>query len=187
MTSAPDPFAPDVEPDLVPVSVRLGNVVPPEDPEDWTRPLTWIAAAGMLAAPLVAFGWFALGPPGSADAPVAASWVVAATLALGAAVTGATQMGPVRAFAGTAGSGLFAALATVALGVVMAGERPVGVASPTLAHAFVASVAGVAGTTAASTLAPAFARHRSRLWRAVAPGALGVVISALVVQILFAA
>ena len=36
---------------LVPVSVRLGNVVPPEDPEDWTQPLTWVAAAGMLAAP----------------------------------------------------------------------------------------------------------------------------------------
>jgi cysteinyl-tRNA synthetase len=34
--------------DLVPVSVQLGNVVPPEDPEDWTRPLTWAAAAGML-------------------------------------------------------------------------------------------------------------------------------------------
>ena len=40
--------------DDVPVSVRLGTVVPPEDPEDWTRPLTWVAAVGMLAAPAVA-------------------------------------------------------------------------------------------------------------------------------------
>jgi hypothetical protein len=32
--------------DSVPISVRLGTVVPPEDPEDWTRPLTWMAAPG---------------------------------------------------------------------------------------------------------------------------------------------
>ena len=51
--------------DLVPVSVRLGEVVPPEDPEDWTRPLTWVVALGMLAGPAVAFAWFALAPPTS--------------------------------------------------------------------------------------------------------------------------
>ena len=47
MTRAPDD-------DVVPVSVRLGEVVPPEDPEDWTRPLTWVAAGGMLVGPIVA-------------------------------------------------------------------------------------------------------------------------------------
>ena len=49
--------------DLVPVSVRLGEVVPPDDPEDWTRPLTWVAAIGMLAAPAVALAWYAVAPP----------------------------------------------------------------------------------------------------------------------------
>ena len=59
--------AAEADDELVPVSVRLGNVVPPEDPEDWTQPLTWVAAAGMLAAPLVALLWFWLFPP--ADPP----------------------------------------------------------------------------------------------------------------------
>ena len=48
----------DPDDDLVPISVRLGEVVPPEDPEDWTRPLTWVAAFGMLAGPLIALAWF---------------------------------------------------------------------------------------------------------------------------------
>ena len=61
MTTEPDD-------DLVPVSVRLGAVVPPEDPEDWTRPLTWVAALGMLAGPIVTFGWFLFARPTSAEA-----------------------------------------------------------------------------------------------------------------------
>ena len=51
--------------DLVPVSVRLGEVVPPEDPEDWTRPLTWVAALGMLAA------LYALRAEGRLNLPIA--------------------------------------------------------------------------------------------------------------------
>ena len=72
MTTKPDD-------DLVPVSVRLGAVVPPEDPEDWTRPLTWVAALGMLAGPIVAFGWFAFAGPTSAEA-VPATFLVAAAI-----------------------------------------------------------------------------------------------------------
>ena len=62
--------------DLVPVSVRLGEVVPPEDPEDWTRPLTWVAAFGMLAGPIVALAWFLVAPPEDAAArsPRPTSW-----------------------------------------------------------------------------------------------------------------
>lgn len=171
--------------DLAPVSVRIGSVVPPEDAEDWTRPLTWLAAAGMLAAPVVALVWFVAALPAGSERALPGTWLVAAALAGGAALTGATQIGPVRAFAATAGAGLFAALATVVVGVVLAGERQIATASPTLAHAAVAAVSGLVGTAGAATLAPALARHRSRRWRAFAPGALGAVVSALVVQILF--
>ncbi|HEX6129281.1 MAG TPA: hypothetical protein VF071_09700, partial [Candidatus Limnocylindria bacterium] len=61
--------------DLVPVSVRLGEVVPPEDPEDWTKPLTWVAAAGMLLGPLVALGWFVAARPGGSD-PEPGTWLL---------------------------------------------------------------------------------------------------------------
>ena len=49
--------------DNTPASVRLGEVVPPEDPEDWGRPLTWVVAAGMLVAPAVGAAWFATAGP----------------------------------------------------------------------------------------------------------------------------
>src|SRR3990170_7504067 len=75
--------------DLVPVSVRLGNVVPPEDPEDWTRPLTWVVAFGMLAGPLVAFGWFVVAPPNQGVQALPSTFAVAVALAAGAAATGA--------------------------------------------------------------------------------------------------
>ena len=84
--------------DLVPVSVRLGEVVPPEDPEDWTRPLTWVAAFGMLAGPIVALAWFVVAPPENAAAALPPTYLVATSLAAGAAVTGATQVGAARAF-----------------------------------------------------------------------------------------
>ncbi|MGH2454831.1 MAG: hypothetical protein ACRDHD_01025, partial [Candidatus Limnocylindria bacterium] len=66
----------EAEDDLVPVSVRLGAVVPPEEPEDWTRPLTWAAAAGMLTAPAVAGGWLVVWPPVAASAPSLGTWLV---------------------------------------------------------------------------------------------------------------
>lgn len=155
----------DQDDDLVPVSVRLGAVVPPEDPEDWTRPLTWVAALGMLAGPIVTLAWFVAGPPDRSDQALPATYLVAVFLAAGAAATGATQQGPVRAGTATLGAGLFGALVVVMIGVVMAGERQVGAASPTLAHAFVAALSGLAGAGAGALVAAVVARLTSRAVR----------------------
>jgi hypothetical protein len=167
----------DRDEDLVPVSVRLGAVVPPEDPEDWTRPLTWVAALGMLAAPVVALVWFALAPPATADEPLAATAAVAVLLAGGAAATGATQIGRARAWTATLGAGLLGALLVIILGVVMAGERQLGSASPTLAHAFVAAMAGLAGAAAAAAIAALVAGLRSRLVRFAPALGAGVAVA----------
>ena len=158
MSGAPDD-------DLVPLSVRLGEVVPPEDPEDWTRPLTWVAALGMLAGPIIALAWFVAAPPTDAERALPATYLAAIALTAGAAATGSTQVGAARAATATLGAGLFAALVTIILGVAMAGERQVGAASPSLAHAFVASVAGLSGATFGAIVAAVAARLRSRLVR----------------------
>ena len=173
--------------DLVPVSVRLGAVVPPEDPEDWTRPLTWVAALGMLAGPILALAWFVAGPPASADSALPATYLVAACLAAGAAATGATQIGAARAGTATLGAGLFGALVIIVLGVVMAGERQVGVASPTLAHAFVASAAGLAGAAVGAVVAAVAARLRSRVVRFVPAVLAGVATTTGVVGVMLPA
>lgn len=177
-----EPPPPD---DLVPITVRLGEVVPPDDPEDWTRPLTWAAAAGMLGAPLVALAWFWVAVPDGTKAPSPGTWLVAVTLAVGASLAGATQQGGVRAFAGTLAAALFAALATVAVGLMIAGERQVGVASPTLGQAVAASVAGLAGALPAALLALRLARTRSRPMRTLAPAVIGAGVAIAVVPLLF--
>lgn len=183
-----DPEAPTSPPedDLVPLSVRLGEVVPPEDPEDWTRPLTWVAALGMLAGPLITLGWFIVAPPASADGSFAATAAVAAFLAGGAAATGATQLGLARAWTATLGAGLFGSLVIVMLGVVMAGERQVGTASPTLAHAFVAAIAGLGGAGAAALTAAVVAGLASRLVRFLPALFVGAVTAVLLVEPLLA-
>ena len=160
------------EDDLVPVSVRLGDVVPPEDPEDWTKPLTWVAAAGMLLGPLVGLTWFAVAPP-PGSALTVGTWLLGASVALGAVLTGATQQGGLRAWTATVAAALFGALGVVILGVALAGERQVGAATPTLAHGFAAAVAGLVGSLAASPLAAALASRRDRLVRLLLPGAVG--------------
>ena len=170
--------------DLVPVSVRLGNVVPPEDPEDWTRPLTWVAALGMLAGPLAAFAWFLVAPPAQGAEALPATFFVAAALTAGAAATGATQLGVARAWTATLGAGLFAALVVIILGVVMAGERQVGSASPTLAHAFGGAIGGLAGAAAASISAAVTARSLSRPVRFTIAAVVGLVACLLVVSTL---
>lgn len=162
---------PSSDDDLVPISVRLGEVVPPEDPEDWTRPLTWVAALGMLAAPLLTGAWFIVAPPSQASVALPATLGVALALAGGAVTTGATQRGVARAVTGTLGAGLFGALVVVMVGVVMAGERQVGVASPTLAHAFAAAAGGLAGVTAGAVgIGVATA-----LWRRPLPVVVGLI------------
>jgi hypothetical protein len=180
MTTPPDE-------DQVPVSVRLGQVVPPEDPEDWTRPLTWAAAAGMLLAPLCAAAWFWLAAPESATEPMPGTWIVAGALAMGAALTGATQIGALRSFTAAAAAALFAALATVIVGVAAAGTRQVGEASPTLAHAVAAGLAGLAGASAAASLGPALASVRNRAQRVAVPALVGIAVAGVVVPLLFRA
>jgi hypothetical protein len=170
--------------DSVPISVRLGTVVPPEDPEDWTRPLTWMAALGMLAAPITALLWFWLAPPRDAGELLPGTILVAAVLVIGAVATGATQMGGVRAFAGTLGAALFAALVTVIVGAAMAGERQVGAASPTLAHAVIGALSGLAGALTASIVAPALGEMRSRIPRMAAPGGIGLAVAVVVARLL---
>ncbi|HUF07180.1 MAG TPA: hypothetical protein VMP86_07310 [Candidatus Binatia bacterium] len=170
--------------DLVPISVRLGDVVPPEDPEDWTRPLTWVAALGMLAGPLAALAWFVVAPPAAGAEALPATYLVAASLACGAAATGATQLTVARAWTATLGAGLFGMLAVIILGVVTAGERQLGVASPTLAHAFAAAMAGLAGAAAASVIAAVVAALRSRLVRFVPALLTGVTIAVLATDML---
>ena len=165
MTTQPDD-------DLVPVSVRLGEVVPPEDPEDWTRPLTWVAALGMLAGPIVALGWFALARPSGTEV-VPTTYLLAAALAAGAALTGSTQQGAARAWTATLGAGLFGALVVVVLGVVLAGERVVGSAPPSTAQAFMAALAGLAGTAVAAIAAAWVAASRSDAVRVAVPMAVG--------------
>jgi len=183
---ASSPPAPVPSEDVaVPVSVRLGAVIPPEDPEDWTRPLTWVAALGMLLAPLVALVWFALWQPSTSDAAAPGTWLLAAAVVVGGVMTGVTQIGAARAAAGTLGAGLLGSLLTVIVGAATAGQRQVGVASPTMTHAVFAVVAGLAGVVAAATLMPALARLRSRWRRGLAPGAIGIAVAALVVQLLF--
>ena len=166
--------------DLVPVSVRLGEVVPPEDPEDWTRPLTWVAALGMLAGPIAVLAWFLLDRPDSAvEATGPVPLLSAAVLAAGAAIAGATQLGAARAWTTTLGAGLFAALAVVVLGVVFAGERQVGSASPAVTHAVISAVGGVLGAAAAAAAAALVAGLGSRPLRALPAVLIGSAVAAL--------
>lgn len=181
----PDPL-PDHD-ELVPVSVRLGAVVPPDDPEDWTRPLTWVAAIGMLAAPALALGWYVAGPPVASARPLFGTWVVALALVVGASVAGGTQIGRLRAMTGTVGAALLGALLVVAVGAVSAGERQVGSASPTLAHAVAAALAGLAGAGPAAALGGFTAGSWSRPRRAIGAAVLGALVTAAVLPSLFLA
>jgi hypothetical protein len=171
----------DPDDDIVPVSVRLGQVVAPEDPEDWTRPLTWVAALGLLAGPMAALSWFVVAPPGQALEAAPGTYAVAAAIAGGAGATGATQHGAARAATATLGAGLFGALVVVILGVVMAGERQVGSASPTVAHAFTAGLGGLVGTAVASGFAAVAARRLTRRTRFITALVAGASLSLLAV------
>ena len=170
--------------DVVPVSVQLGEVVPPEDPEDWTKPLTWVAAAGMLLGPAVAVAWFGLAAP--VDARLhPGTWLLAAAVAAGAVLTGATQQGVARAWTATVAAALFSALGVIVTGAALAGERQVGEATPSLAQAFGAALGGLAGAVAASPLAARLARIPSRRVRLVIPGAVALSVVLLAVALLY--
>jgi hypothetical protein len=172
--------------DLVPVSVRLGQVVPPEDPEDWTRPLTWVAALGMLAGPIAVLAWFLLAPPtGSSGDAGPFGPLAAAILAGGAAVVGATQVGATRASTATLGAALFGALVAVAIGVGFAGERQIDAASSTVEHAFATAIGGVGGAAAAALASIPLARLPSRLARSLPAAGIGAAVAATTVSALF--
>lgn len=163
--------------DNVPPSVRLGEVVPPEDPEDWGRPLTWVVAASMLAAPIIGAGWFIAAQPGDPLDVVTGISSLAAVVAGSAAITGSTQRGSRRALFATIGAGLFSALGVVLAGTVVAG----GVA---LATAALAAVAGVIGTVPAGALAALVADGASRVRRIVSPTVVGALTAVIVVRLL---
>jgi hypothetical protein len=174
------PAADDEE---VPVSVRLGAVVPPEDPEDWSRPLTWVAAIGMLAGPLAAVAWILVARPDDASALLPGTLFVAVALVAGAVLTGSTQIGRSWAFAGTLGAGLFGALLTVVAGTVLGGERQAA-ASPALALSFAAAVGGAAGALGAAIAAFGLGDllRRERRWAPSA--AVGLVVALVVARLL---
>ena len=186
--------APETE-DLVPVSVRLGAVVPPEDPEDWTRPLTWVAAIGMLAAPTILIGWYLLAAPTDTVRALPGTYAVAITLVVGAATAGGTQLGRARAVAGTLAAGLLGALLIVMVGAV-AGEvvtscdcKP-GIVlplSPTLVHAAAGALAGLAGCLPAALAEGLAAGSLSRLRRGVLAAVLGALVTTIVLPNLFPA
>lgn len=161
----------------VPPSIQLGQVVPPDDPEDWRRPLTWMMAAGMLAAPVLAAAWFVMAPPTDPHAAIPATSAVAAAVAAGASVTGASQRGGRRALLATIGAGLFAALGVVVVGATLA-------SGTSLASAAVAAAAGVGGTLASASLAVLVARA-GRLRRSLSPALAGGVTAALLTELVF--
>ena len=171
----------------VPISVRLGTVVPAEDPEDWRRPLTWVAAAGMLLAPALVVFWFVIAPPAESARPVAATWLIAGAVVLGGVLTGTTQLRPAWAAAATLGSALFAALLIVLYAVAVSPEVRVGAFAPPIAQALSGSAAGLGGALVSATLMPAFSRMRSRLRRGLAPAAIGIAVSAILVRLLLPA
>jgi hypothetical protein len=184
----------DDDPDeLVPVSVRLGAVVPPEDPEDWTRPLTWVAAIGMLGAPAILLAWYIVAAPTDAARPSAGTYAVAIALAVGAAAAGGTQLGRLRAVTGTLAAGLLGALLIVIVGALTGGEvgyvddmhGGVALATPNLTHAGAALLAGLAGCLPAALAAGLAAGRLSRLQRGMLAAVVGAVVTAIVLPNLF--
>lgn len=162
---------------VVPPSVQLGEVVPPEDPEDWTRPLTWVLAAGMLAAPAAAAAWFAVAPPSDPNSAQVGTTVLAVVAAAGAAVSGGLQRGSWRSLLTTVGAGAFAALGLVAVGATV-GE------GAALATAALAALAGVGGSAVAALVASLLAGSAGRARRILSPAAIGGMTAVLLVQFL---
>jgi len=161
---------------LVPPSVQLGEVVPPEDPEDWRKPLTWVVAAGMLAAPLWAAVWFALAPPTNPYAVPAGVMALAMVVASGAVVVGASQRGALRALLGTLGAGLFAALGVIVVGSAVA-------SSTALGTAVVAAACGMIGVFPAAAIGGALS-DTGRGRRLASPIVAGALTALIAVQVL---
>jgi hypothetical protein len=134
-------------------------------------------AVGMLAAPAVAAGWLIAAPPTDPYAAIPGISALAATLAAGAAVTGASQRGGGRAALVTLGAGLFGALGVVAIGTILAGGSALG-------SAVGASIAGTGGALAAAGLAGLLATA-GRLRRYLSPALAGGFAAVLLTELLF--
>ena len=168
-----------------PPSVELGTVIPPEDPEDWHRPLTWQIAAGMLAAPLAGLAWFVGSPPTSIDTPAVWTYAVAAILAAGAALVGSTQRGALRTTLATIGTGLFEALGLVLVASLVGGEaRSVEIAAPGIAQGLAAAVAGLGGVLAAASLGALLANRATPVRRFASPALGGAITAVIFVRVL---
>ena len=168
-----------------PPSVELGTVIPPEDPEDWRRPLTWQIAAGMLAAPLAGLVWFAGWPPTSTVTPGISTYAVAAILAAGAALVGSTQRGALRTLLATIGTGLFGALGLVLVASLVGGEaRSVEAAAPGIVHGLAAAVAGLGGALAAASLGALLAGRATPVRRFASPALAGAITAVIFVRVL---
>jgi hypothetical protein len=98
-------------------------------------------------------------------------------LALGAAITGATQRGMWRTFVTSIGAGLFNALGLVVVGTVLAGGASLGVAT-------VAAVAGVIATVPTAMLAALLADSAGRGRRIVSPALAGGVTALVIVRLM---
>ncbi len=160
----------------VPLSVQLGEVVPPEDPEDWRKPLTWVVAVGMLAAPLWAAVWFVSAPPVDPYAARPGTALLAVAVAAGAAVVGASQRGALRALLGTLGAGLFAALGVIVVASVIGGGTGMGTA-------VVAATGGMIGALPAAALGAALS-SAGRARRFLSPAIAGGLTAVAAVQVL---
>ena len=136
----------------------------------------------MLAAPLVALGWFLLAPPRDAFSLYPGTWLLAASVVAGAVVTSLTQRGRWRSFAGAIGAGLFAALATIAIAAGLADGSTRAAAE--LSQAAIGSTAGVTGALAAAPLLALLADRRARLRLALAPLAIGIASAGLTLAVL---
>ncbi len=180
--------------DLVPVSVRLGTVVPPEDPEDWTRPLTWVAAIGMLAAPAILVGWYLLVAPTDSVRPSGGD--------LRGGDRARCWRGSRRGYPAGTREGrdrhagfrpAWQPCCIVVVGALTAGEVgyfgdmiwAVALATPNLAHAAAGALAGLAGCLPAALAEGLAARSLPRLWRGSLAAAIGALVTALVLPRLF--
>lgn len=159
-------------------------MIPPEDPEDWRRRLTWQIAAGMLAAPLASLAWFLGWPPSSASEPMIATYLVASILAGGSALAGSTQRGSIRTMLATVGVGLFEALGVVLVASIVTGGRAVGEATPEVAQGLTAALAGMGGALAAASLGALLADRATAMRRFASPALAGAITAVIFVGVL---
>ena len=145
-----------------------------------------VVAWGLLA-PALAVVWSVIAPPMQAARPTPGTWLIAGALVVGGVITGTTQLRPMWAAAGTLGSALFGALLVVLFAVAISPEVRAGTLTPYLVQALKGSAAGLVGALVAATLMPALTPMRSRVRRGLAPAAIGIAVSAIVVRLLLPA